>query len=150
MDTNKIAGKDVAVYVSTSQGGTYPVGCDDTCDIEFTTSTIDATSKCSKDPVTGVVWEETVPNINSGKITGNGLVPLSNSAGYDEYSFQQLVSAQFAQRKVYVTWGIAGTSLFYGCDGWLTTNKATAAYNDLVKYNYTIQLTGKPVTNAIS
>jgi hypothetical protein len=150
MDTNKIAGKDVAVYISDSVLGTFPVGCDDTCDIEVTTSMITTTTKCSKDPVTGILWDEIVPNINGLKITGSGLVPLSNSAGYDEYSFQQLASAQFGQKKVYVTWGIAGTNLFYGADGYITTSKATAAYNDVVKYNYTIQVTGKPTTNSIS
>lgn len=147
MDTNKIAGKDVAVYM-----GDYPIGCDDTCDIEVSTSMITATTKCSKDPVTDVIWDEVLPNINSIKITGSGLVPFStdSAGGYDEVSFQQLAEAQFVQLKVYVTWGIAHTNLFYGADAYITTSKATAAYNDLVKYNYTLQITGKPTQNSIS
>jgi hypothetical protein len=142
---DKLKGKDIIVMI-----GAYPIGCEDTCDIEVSTSTMTATSKCSKDPATGVVWEEILPNINSMKLTGAGLVPMSTSNSYDSYSFQQLMGAQFAQLKVYVTWGIAGTNLFYGADAYLMTNKATAAYNDIVKFTYTIQITGKPTTSAIS
>ena len=56
MDNTKIKGKDITVFASgVVPGRTYPIGCDETCDIEFTTSTIAVTSKCSKDPITGII-----------------------------------------------------------------------------------------------
>jgi len=144
MDLIKVRGKDIIITVNG-----MAIGCDETCDIEVSSSMITTTTKCSKDS-NGNIWEEVVPNINSVKFTGNGIVPFSTSAGYDENSFQQLASAQFRQLKCYVTWGIAGTNLFYGMDGYLTTNKATGPYNDVSKYNYAIQGTGPITTAAIS
>jgi hypothetical protein len=152
MDTVKIPGKDIFVYISDSVeiGGTYPIGCDDTCDIEITTSMIDTTTKCSKDG-NDVLWNEVLPNINSVKITGSGLTPLLNSAGFDEVSSQQLILAQMKQLKVYVTWGLANTfGMFFGANAYLSTTKVTASVKDVVKYNYTLEITGPIGTSAIS
>lgn len=142
--SEKIKGKDIAFFVDG-----IVVGCAEDCDIEITTSMITATTKCSKDS-NGVLWDEVLPNINSVKFTGNGNVPTSTSNVFDEYSFQQMASAQFAQLKVYVTWGIAGTNLFYGMDAWLTSNKLTSPYNDVAKYSFEVTGTGKITTSAIS
>lgn len=140
----KIKGVDVVVYI-----GNVPVGCEDTSDIEISTSSITTTSKCDKDS-SGVLWETNLPNINTVKFTGSGMVPFSTSAGYDEFSLQQLALAAISQQKIYITWGIQGTNLYYGMDGYLTTVKGTAAFNDVVKYNWTVNGTGKITTHAIS
>lgn len=148
-DVTKIAGKDIAVYVSIAGVGSYPVGCDETCDIEVTTSTITTTSKCSKD-ANDILWEEIVPNVNSVKVTGQGLIPQLATAGYDEVSSQVLASAQFKQQLIYFTWGISGTNLFYGMNGYITTIKDTGDYKDVAKYNYTIMGTGPINTFPVS
>lgn len=140
----KIKGKDIAITLNG-----YVIGCSEDGDIEVSTSIITTTTKCSKGS-NGVIWEEILPNINGMKFTGNGNVPVSTSQGYNEYSFQQLAGAQFAQLKVYVTWGIAGTNLFYGADAYLLTNKLTSPYNDVAKFSYELQVTGPPTTAAIS
>jgi hypothetical protein len=144
MASIKIRGKDIAITVNG-----IIVGCSEDGDIDVSTSMITATTKCSKGP-NGVIWDEVLPNINSMKFTGNGNVPVSTSAGYSEQSFEQLASAQFAQLKVYVTWGIVGTNLFYGVDGYLTSSKLTSPYNDVAKFSYEIQATGAPTTASIS
>jgi hypothetical protein len=145
MDTTKVRGVDIAVYV-----GNVPVGCDETCDLELTSSMVTTTSKCSKDPVTGVIWDEVIPNINSVKVTGSGLIPMLATAGYDEVSIQQLALMQINQTLIYFTWGIAGTNLFFGMNGYITTTKGTGDYKDVAKYNYTIQGTGKINTFPVS
>lgn len=137
MDTTKIRGVDIAVYV-----GNYPVGCDETCDIDITTSVITTTSKCSKDG-TGVLWEEILPSINSIKISGSGLIPMLATAGYDEVSIQQLALMQFNQTEIFVTWGIVRTNLFFGTNAYVINMKATGDYKDVAKYTYSFQGTGK-------
>lgn len=150
MDNTKVRGKDITVYISGAVTGTYPIGCDEMADIEFTTSTIAITSKCSKDPITGIIWDEITPSINSWKVTGQGLIPMLATAGYDEVSAQQLAIAQFKQTLVYVTWGIAGTNLFFGGNAYLTTVKATGDYKDVSRYNYVLMGTGPVQTYAVS
>ncbi len=140
----KILGKDISI---TANG--YVIGCAEDGDIEISTSMITVTSKCSKGP-NGVIWEESLPNIISMKFSGGGFVPVSTSAGYDEYSFQQLALAQFSQVKVYVTWGIAGTNLFYGIDGYMSNVKLSSSFNDAAKFTYEITATGIPTTAPIS
>lgn len=150
MDNIKVKGKDIAIFISQGGVGSFPIGCDETCDIEFTTSTISVTSKCSKDPITGIIWDEIVPSINSVKISGQGLIPVLATAGYDEFSAQQLALAQFKQALVYITWGISGTNLFFGINAYLTTVKATGDYKDAARYNYTLMGTGPINTFAVS
>lgn len=139
-----IRGKDISFYANG-----YLVGCAEDVDIEITTSMINTTTKCSKDE-NGVLWETNLPNVNSIKFSGNGNVPISTSQGYDMYSFQQLALAQFSQLKIYVTWGIAGTNLFYGMNAYLSSNKLTSPVEDVAKFSFDVTGTGKPTTAAIS
>ena len=138
-----IKGKDISFYVNG-----YVLGCAEDVDIEITTSMITTTTKCSN--VNGVLWEENLPNVNSIKFSGNGNVPQSTSQGYDVYSFQQLALAQFQQLKVYVTWGIAGTNLFYGMNAYLSSNKLSSPVEDVAKFSFDATGTGAPTTAAIS
>lgn len=140
----KIRGKDIAFWING-----IVVGCAEDCDITITTSMITTTTKCSKG-ADGVVWDEVVPNINSVKFTGNGNVPASTSSGYSLNSFQQIALLQFSQTKVYVTWGITGTNLFYGMDAFLSSDKLTSPNNDVAKFSFEAIGTGKITTSAIS
>lgn len=139
-----IRGKDISFTLNG-----YVVGCAEDVDIEITTSMINATTKCAKDG-NGVVNEVNLPNVNSYKFSGNGNVPQSTSQGYDVYSFQQLALAQMQQLKLYATWGIPGTNLFYGMDVYLTSSKLTSPVEDVAKFTFDAVGTGPITTAAIS
>jgi hypothetical protein len=145
MATPKVKGKNIAVSVNG-----HVIGCDKTCSISFTTSTLDSTTKCSNDTVTGVMWAENNPNINSAQITGNGLVPLKNSAGTDPYSLQELANLQMNQGAVGVTWTSADGKIGYYATGWITSLKSDAGYDAELTYDYTIDINGKVSVTPLS
>lgn len=142
---DKISGKNIVVSI-----GALPIGCLKQASFEVTTSMIDATTKCSVDS-NGVLWAENVPNINSWSSSGNGLQPVVNSGGQpDEYSMQQLLSAQFQQTKVYITWEDASGQFFYGGDAYISTTSTDANFDDLTSFDYEITGTGPISTIPVS
>lgn len=142
---DKIAGKNVFVSIDGEL-----VGCIKQMSFELATSMIDATTKCSKD-ASGILYAENVPNINSFTSSGNGLQPLVTSGGTpDEYSMQQLVAAQFQQKKVFLTWQADSNQFFYGWDGYITTTSSDANYDDLVTFDYEFTATGIPYLTPVS
>lgn len=129
-------GKDVLVFLNG-----IAVGCDKTATIEITTKTADVTSKCSTD-ASGNLWDEAVAISNGWKISGNGLtvLGLGESGGMNEQSTKQLLSLQFSQTKVWVSWIRNGK--FYGGDAWVTSIKETASATDVSTYDYTFTGSG--------
>lgn len=129
-------GKDIFVFANG-----IAIGCDKTASFEITTKTADVTSKCSTD-ANGNLWDAVVAISNGWKVTGSGLTVLGQgeSGGMIEKSTAQLMSLQFNQTKVWVSW-IRG-SKYYGGDAYITDVKETASATDVSTYDYTLTGTG--------
>lgn len=143
---NKIPGKNVFLSVNG-----IIVGCIKQASFEVTTSVIDATTKCSTDPNTGILWQENVPNINSWKTSGNGLQPVVTSGGQpDEFSMQQLMAAQFQQQTGYAVWEDIDGQYMYGGDVIFTSTKTDSNFDDLTSFDFELTGTGPIRTVPVS
>lgn len=117
------------------------VGCIKTLSFNVTTSTIDSTTQC--DVKNGVLWANNTPNINSWTAGGSGLQPFVNSAGQpDEFSMKQLLAAQFAQQKAYLTWEDNTGQFFYGGDVIFTSTGGSSDITDNISFDFELTGTG--------
>lgn len=132
-------GKDIVVTADD-----YPIGCALDGTLTITTSFNSTLTKCDKSAVTGVLWQRNTPNVNSATLSGNGLVPILSSAGYDEWSISQLNHAIINQLPISVEWRHeTNPLLYYRGTGYLSTTSLGAPAEGEATYDFEITFDGE-------
>lgn len=141
MAQDRIFGKDVMIYVeSLSTPGTfYPIACSTNCEISLSSTFLNVTD------ATSGVFLEVIPDQISGTMSGVGLVQINK----DRQIFS-IVEYILARQKVVVRFKVdAATTVSPNVTtkriqalGYFNASSIQAAYGDISRYNYSIQLTG--------
>lgn len=145
-------GSSVNIYMTREEDGgqLYPVGCAIDASYTLSTSFTSTVTKCDVSATTGVLWQRNTPNVNSGSMSGNGLVPMMDSGGYDEWSLKELNSAQIRQKRVIAEWKDEDRNLYLQAGGYLSTVSGGSPAEGEVTYDFELTFDGEVIDEPLS